>query len=84
MKTVLSILTLASLPALGDLKIPAFFSDGMVLQRDSSAPVWGWSDANSAVKVSFAGKDYTTKADQNGDWKVDLKGLAPVTKAANS
>jgi sialate O-acetylesterase len=80
MKTVLSILTLASLPALGDLKIPAFFSDGMVLQRDSSAPVWGWSDANSAVKVSFAGKDYTTKADQNGDWKVDLKGLATSDK----
>lgn len=76
MKRILSILTLASLPALGDLKIPAFFSDGMVLQRDTSAPVWGWADADSSVKVSFAGQDYTTKADKNGDWKVDLKGLA--------
>ncbi|YCM42456.1 sialate O-acetylesterase [Verrucomicrobiaceae bacterium 227] len=83
MKTILSILTLASLPALGDLKVPAFFSDGMVLQRNSSAPIWGWADANSPVKVTFAGKDYATKADENGDWKVDLKGLAASDKGSD-
>jgi len=80
MKAIVSILTLASLPAVADLKVPAFFSDGMVLQRDSSAPVWGWADAHSSVNVSFAGKDYTTQADKNGDWKVDLKGLATSDK----
>ena len=75
MKPILSLFALAILPAMGDLKLPAFFSDGMVLQRDTSAPIWGWTDAMAPVKVSFAGKDYTTKADKNGDWKITLSGL---------
>lgn len=83
MKSILSILALGVLPALGDLKLPAFFSDGMVLQRETSAPIWGWTDANAPVKVIFAGKDYTTKADQNGDWKIELKGLETSDKGSN-
>jgi len=75
MKRILSPLLLTALPALADLKMPQIFSDGMVLQRETSAKVWGWADADVAIKVSFAGQTHETKADQNGDWDLDLKRL---------
>jgi len=75
MHRIFSTLLLTALPSLADLKLPQIFSDGMVLQRDTSARVWGWADANAPVKVSFAGKTHETQADQNGDWQIDLKGL---------
>jgi len=83
MKVILSILTLGVLPVLGELKLPAFFSDGMVLQRDSSAPIWGWADPNAAVKVTFAGQHQTAKADAQGNWKVEFTGLKANDKGVN-
>ena len=65
----------SALPALAELKLPHLFSDGMVLQRETTARVWGWTGAGVPVKVSFAGKDHATKADAKGEWWVELKGL---------
>ena len=62
-------------PALAELKLPNFFSDGMVLQRNTIASIWGWTEPNAPVKLSFAGEDHGTRADQNGDWRIVLKGL---------
>lgn len=83
MKNILSALFLAALPSVAGLKLPKIFSDGMVLQRDTSARIWGWTDANAPVKVVFAGKSHETNADQNGDWHVDLKGLKASAKGRN-
>lgn len=54
------------------VKLPAIFSDHMVLQQDTGAPVWGWADAGEAVKVSVAGETQETKAGADGKWKVKL------------
>lgn len=54
------------------LRVPNFFSDGMVLQRGVKIPVWGWSDAESTIKVSINGKTSQTQCDQSGKWKVYL------------
>ena len=75
MKRVYIALLLTAFPALAELTLPNLFSDGMVLQRNTTAPIWGWTEPNAPVKLSFAGEDHGTRADQNGDWRIVLKGL---------
>jgi len=58
---------------LAELKMPAVFSDGMVLQRDQSVPVWGWADPGAEVTVTFAGQEKTVKAGSDGRFMVRLK-----------
>ncbi len=82
MKTIASVLALTALPSLADLKLPQIFSDGMVLQRETSSRIWGWTDANASVKISFAGQNHSTKADQNGDWHFDFKRLKTSDKGS--
>ena len=51
---------------LADVKLPAIFSDHMVLQAGVAVPVWGWADPGEEVSVSVAGQTKTTKADKTG------------------
>ncbi len=48
------------------------FSDNMVLQQKTEAPIWGESHAGSSVSVttSWNKKTYKTTADGNGKWCV--------------
>ncbi len=64
-------LILASL-AHAEVRLPAFFADKMVLQRDRPVPVWGWADAGEEVSVAFAGQTKATQADEKGKWSVKL------------
>ncbi len=57
------------------VKLPALFSDHMVLQADKSAAVWGWADAGEEIKVSIAGQTKTATADAKGSWSVKLDPL---------
>jgi sialate O-acetylesterase len=59
------------------VKLPAIVRDSMILQRDSKVNIWGWAAVNEKVTVKFNGKQYKTKADNAGNWKVQL----PSTKA---
>ncbi len=69
-------LALAMAPCVSaDVKLPALFTDHMVLQRDAAVPVWGWAEPGEAVTVSIAGQTTSTKADSNGKWQVKLKPL---------
>ena len=54
------------------IRLPRFFSDGMVVQRDSKIPVWGKSAPGDNVLVSLNGKKSQSKADTEGKWKVYL------------
>jgi sialate O-acetylesterase len=58
-----------------DVKLPPFISNHMVLQRESKAPLWGQAEPNEAVSVKFRDQAVETKADANGNWRVELKGL---------
>lgn len=59
-----------------DVRLPAIFSDHMVLQCDVSAPVWGWAEAGETVTVNVAGQTQTATADASGKWSVKLTPLA--------
>ncbi|WP_111642558.1 sialate O-acetylesterase [Marinimicrobium alkaliphilum] len=59
-------------PLMADVRLPQLVSDGMVLQRDTPVPVWGWADPGEAVRVEFRGERYTTEADAEGHWEVTL------------
>ena len=48
------------------------FTDGAILQRDMPVAVWGMSEADAEVKVSFAGRSVVARADSRGKWEVRL------------
>lgn len=69
---------LLSLPAAhAAVRLPRLISDGMVLQRGTAVPVWGWADKGEAVTLSFQGKTYRATASQDGKWQVQLPALKP-------
>ena len=57
------------------IKLPAVIGDNMVLQRDQPVPIWGWADKGEEVIVKVAGQTLTTKAGEDGRWKVVLAKL---------
>ncbi len=65
-------LSLALTPmAMADLRLPALFSDNMVLQRDARVPVWGWAEKGETVTVNFRGEEVSTTC-EDGTWKLRL------------
>lgn len=58
--------------AQAEVRLPHLVSDGMVLQRDTQVPVWGWADAGEAVAVDFRGESYLTQANDEGEWRINL------------
>lgn len=78
---ILSLLLLAACPVLAEVKLPAHFSDHMVLQRDTRVPVWGTAAPGELVAVKFAGQHKRTTAAADGKWRVYLD---PLTASAES
>ena len=58
-----------------EVTTPAVFSDHMVLQRGMPVPVWGKADPGEEVTVKIAGKDWKTKAANDGKWMVKLDAM---------
>lgn len=54
--------------------LPPMFSDNMVLQQQSDAPIWGEAKPMKTVKIttSWDGKTYETQADKQGRWKLSV------------
>lgn len=63
--------------ARAEVKLPAVFSDHMVLQRDAVVPVWGWGAPGEKITVTFAGQSRATQAGADGKWTVTLSRLSP-------
>lgn len=75
-KAILLLLTIAAGPLCGSLRaaprLADVFQDGMVLQRDTDAKIWGTAEAGEAIAVDFREKNAQTKADADGKWVVAL------------
>ncbi|MGG9960892.1 sialate O-acetylesterase [Ferruginibacter sp. SUN106] len=59
---------------LATVQLPSFFSDGMVLQQQTNAAIWGRAKARAQVKVttSWNKKTYIDVADEEGKWNVKV------------
>ena len=66
-----------SIPAFSAVKLPALISDNMVLQQGRPAPIWGWADKGEMVTIKIGEQQYTTRAGDDGRWKIELKKLKP-------
>ena len=69
-------------PVTADVRLPAIFTDNMVLQRNMAVPVWGWADAGEKVTVQVLGQTQTAMPGEGGKWTVKLAPLptgGPIT-----
>jgi len=71
---VCTIACLAAQPADAAVKPHALFSDGMVLQREIKAPVWGRADEGEQVTVQLQDQKVSATA-KDGKWLVQLDNL---------
>lgn len=58
-----------------DLKLPAMFSDSMVIQRDQPVKVWGWATASQEVQVTIGDQNKTATTDNDGRWSLQLESM---------
>jgi sialate O-acetylesterase len=71
---ILSITAAALVPLYGKVEVNPLFTDGAVLQRGQSLPVWGTARDGEKVTVEFAGQKASTTA-AGGKWSVSLEPL---------
>ena len=55
-----------------EVRLPAIFSDHMVLQRDRPLPVWGWGDPGEKVRVAFGRETAEAIVAEDGRWQCTL------------
>ncbi len=72
-KILISLLLVTSLDDVdAQLRLPNFFGDSMVLQRDKPIAVWGWGQRGEKISVQFHNQSLSTVVGDNGSWRVDL------------
>ena len=62
------VLSLIASNASAEVKLPALFTDHMVVQRDQPLKIWGWADPSESVVVSIGNSKATAVADAAGKW----------------
>ncbi|MCD0487117.1 sialate O-acetylesterase [Pedobacter sp. MC2016-14] len=70
--TLAAILLLSNAISFGQIKLPKLISNGMVLQRNETIKIWGWSAPNERISLKFNKKQYLSQADRNGSWVIQL------------
>ena len=67
-KTLFLLLAVTAMTAKAQVKLQPLFTDNMVLQQQTNAPLWGESKPNKKVTVttSWDKQTYTTTADAKG------------------
>lgn len=71
--TVLAGLSFLMCAACAEVKLPAFFSDHMVLQRDKPLAIWGWATPGEGISVSLGNRTAATTTGTDGRWRVELE-----------
>ncbi len=71
-----ALVLLISLSTQADVRLPGFFNDHMVLQREKPIPIWGWAKPGEKVTVALSGgSTATATANADGRWKVALESM---------
>ncbi len=69
------LLTMTAFTLFANVKLPALFSDHMVLQSGERVSVWGWAKPEEKITVEISGQQLATVADAKGYWRVPLEPL---------
>lgn len=69
------LLSVLSVTVNARIKLPAIIGDNMVLKQKANVPLWGWEEPGTSVTVytEWNKKQYTTKTDANGEWRIYVK-----------
>jgi len=61
--------------AYAEIKLPALFTDNMMLQQQMETPIWGWATKNGTISIttSWDLKTYEVKVDKQGKWQTKVK-----------
>lgn len=59
-----------------EVRLPAIFSEHMIVQRGKPVPVYGTAAPGEQVAVKFHGQTLTTTADAQGAWQVKLAAMS--------
>ena len=81
--TVLASMLCLCIASEAKLALSSVCSDGMVLQQNTEAVIWGTADAGAQITVtpSWNGRAYRGKADAEGRWEVKVETPAGSYKA---
>ena len=60
----------------GGLKMPAIYTDNMVLQRNRPLRITGTANAGEKIKLTIGKQKHTTTTADNGNWSVTLNPLS--------
>ena len=71
----LTLLALSLSLVRAEVVLPSIISNGMVLQRGTPAPVWGWADAGEEVTVEFGGQVKKVLPGPDRKWMIELDPL---------
>ncbi|MCL2399396.1 MAG: beta galactosidase jelly roll domain-containing protein [Defluviitaleaceae bacterium] len=52
------------------IKLPTFFSDGMVISKQ--AKIWGWAEPKEEVNVEFLGENFKTVTESSGRFEMPV------------
>ncbi|WP_423819983.1 sialate O-acetylesterase [Salinimicrobium sp. TIG7-5_MAKvit] len=69
------VLSSFSLRAQEFFQLGSLFTDEMVLQREMPIAVWGTASPGTKVAVSMKGKKVSSRANADGQWRVELPAL---------
>ena len=67
---------LVVLQSSAQLRLPAIFSDHMILQRNKPVKIWGTSRSGEIIRVSLGQVSGEARADQAGHWMITLQSFA--------
>jgi len=72
--SVIAFIFLVPFILLAKVQLPSFFSDGMVLQQQTEASVWGWAKPGVSISIntSWNKKNYSIKANEKGKWMLKV------------
>ncbi len=61
--------------AAAKVTLPKIFTNGMVMQRETTANLWGEANASATVKIttSWDKKTYVAKSDSEGHWRTSVR-----------
>lgn len=79
--SALALLLAATAPVDAAVKMPAVFSDNLVLQQQTRVNIWGKADPKEKIAVvpSWDGHIYRTVAGRDGRWRLTLRTPAAST-----